>query len=657
MTTATTIDPQALLPDLQKLVRDLKADLLERLRENPAIDATLKADAYTPVEKGGRTAQAYEVWRDDYLEQVAVAWVLAAVFVRYLEDNDLIAGTYLAGLPPDRRRQADDAHAAYFQKHPRDSDREYLLDVFGRVGSIPAARDLFAEGKTPLWAVGPSGDGAAKLLAFWRAIDPETGELRRSYRAEGGDTRFLGDLYQDLSEPARKKYALLQTPTFVEEFLLDHTLTPALDTFGLSGGDEPGTAVPRLIDPTCGSGHFLIGAFRRLFALWNEREPGTDKTVLAQRALDAVHGVDVNLFAVAIARFRLVVEALHLCGITRLDKAPGWRVNVGLGDSLYHGARFDRAGHIIAEQLTLPGMEPDPIYAIEDPPAVARILGRQYHTVVGNPPYVTVKDARLNDIYRHGQRETGRLRYKTCHRQYSLGVPFTERFFELAESTDGRPDRAGFVGMITANSFMKREFGKKLIEELLPGVDLTEILDTSRAYIPGHGTPTVILLGRNRSPANDEIRVAFGIRGEPLTPVDPSRGLVWRSIVDQLDTVGATNDYVSVSKVARKSFRKHPWSIGGGGASELKEQLDQIGDRTIGELSSSIGFYQDTHADEAFVQPIDFVRRHRLEEGFREQIRGDNVRDWGVSSDEAILFPYDANIQQWRSFPNTAKWS
>ena len=48
------------------------------------------------------------------------------------------------------------------------------------------------------------------------------------------DTRFLGDLYQDLSEAARRSYALLQTPVFVEEFILDRTLTPAIKEFGLA---------------------------------------------------------------------------------------------------------------------------------------------------------------------------------------------------------------------------------------------------------------------------------------------------------------------------------------------------------------------------------------------------------------------------------------
>ena len=76
-----------------------------------------------------------------------------------------------------------------------------------------------------------------------------------------------------------------------------------------------------------------------------------------------------------------------------------------------------------------------------------------------------------------------------------------ERFFELAIAAERCGNRAaGYVGMITANSFMKREFGKKLIEEYIPRWDLTHVIDTSGAYIPGHGTPTVILFGRNRRP-------------------------------------------------------------------------------------------------------------------------------------------------------------
>jgi hypothetical protein len=98
-----------------------------------------------------------------------------------------------------------------------------------------------------------------------------------------------------------KKYALLRMPEFVEEFLLDRTLDPAIEELGLAG--------LRLLDPTCGSGHFLLGALHRLLDRWVRAEPGTGKRELVQRALDAVYGVDVNPYAVAITRFRLLVAA------------------------------------------------------------------------------------------------------------------------------------------------------------------------------------------------------------------------------------------------------------------------------------------------------------------------------------------------------------
>ena len=104
--------------------------------------------------------------------------------------------------------------------------------------------------------------------------------------------------------------------------------------------------------------------------------------------------------------------------------------------------------------------------------------------------------------------------------KYALSVPFAERFFDLA-IRGGADPRAGYVGQITSNSFMKREFGRKLVKEVFPSVDLTHVIDTSGAYIPGHGTPTVILVGRNRSPTMDLVRAVLGKRGEPATPSEP----------------------------------------------------------------------------------------------------------------------------------------
>src|SRR5262249_43374387 len=113
-------------------------------------------------------------------------------------------------------------------------DRDWLIVGFDHLASTnPAAAGLFDRRHNPLWELTPSFEAASDLLAFWRRRGAD-GEILYDFTDESWDTRFLGDLYQDLSEAARKTYALLQTPEFVEEFILDLTLEPAVEEFGLA---------------------------------------------------------------------------------------------------------------------------------------------------------------------------------------------------------------------------------------------------------------------------------------------------------------------------------------------------------------------------------------------------------------------------------------
>src|SRR5438128_12680655 len=117
-------DSDTLLADLKKLLGRLETDLRERSSEVPALSDALRA-AYDNARQAERTAQLFETWRDDYLTQAAVAWILACVFVRFIEDNGLI-DTPLLGGSGERLQQAKDQRTLYFQQHPIDSDRGYL---------------------------------------------------------------------------------------------------------------------------------------------------------------------------------------------------------------------------------------------------------------------------------------------------------------------------------------------------------------------------------------------------------------------------------------------------------------------------------------------------------------------------------------------------
>lgn len=624
------ISRTALLASLLPVSKKLEQDLRQQLAILPDAKARLHAD-WQAARAVKRTAQAFEVFVEDQITQIAVAWILSAVFVRFLEDNALVDAPLLSGplAPQNRLQLARDRHTLYFRENPRHSDVHYLKDVFALVGKLPGLSALFDPVHNPLWLCDLSPDGATLLLAFFQQVGPG-GDLQADFTDPKLNTRFLGDLYQDLSERARKQFALLQTPEFVEEFILDRTLEPAIAEFGLPA--------VRLIDPACGSGHFLLGAFARLVHKWEREEPATALEVLTQRALDAVAGVDLNPFAVAIARFRLLCAALSTCGIRRLREARDFSFQLAVGDSLLHGPRSSTAS---GRQESLLGVEEDPlrhVYHSEDAAALRKILGQRYHVVVANPPYITPKDPALNKEYRD--------RYGSCHMKYSLGVPFTERLFDLARPGNDRGEGAGYVGQITANSFMKREFGKKLIETYFKRWDLTHVIDTSGAYIPGHGTPTVILFLRGRQPVASTVRMALGIRGEPATPDDPARGLVWSAIVDQIDHPGSQSAYISVSDVPRERLEKHPWAIGGGGAAELKEQLEESKSQTLGEVADSIGITSFTLEDDLFMLPGDAARRWRIPfDALRPMVVGDAIRDWSVGELEQAVFPYDAEFR------------
>lgn len=624
------INAAKLLADLKRLRKSLDADLRVTHATGKKRDA-VQAEWREAFDLG-RTRDPFEVFLDGALDQSVVHWILGCVFLRFLEDNQLVDRPFLSG-PGERLELAKERQEAHFRFHPHDSDAEYLFAIFAEAAQLPGLAGLYDSLHNPLFQLPLSGDGAMALIRFFREVLPETGELSHDFTDRDWSTRFLGDLYQDLSEEARKRYALLQTPDFVESWILDRTLEPAIREFG----HERVT----MIDPACGSGHFLLGGFDRLLREWQRFAPGLPPAEHAQRALDAIAGVDLNPFAVEIARFRLLVAALRAAGIKRITSAPGFRLHLAAGDSLLHGRHFFRHEFGGGEEGF--GRVLRHHYAAEDTTEIDQILGRQYHAVVGNPPYITPKDPAMRDAYREI--------YRSCHMKYGLGAPFAERIFDLAKEGTAGHD-AGFVGLIVANSFMKREFGSKLIQEVFPRLDLTHIVDCSGAYIPGHGTPTVILFGRNRPPLAKSVRTVRGIRGEPTTPENAAQGLVWSAIVAQTDLPKSASAFISTEDTPRNVLASHPWNMGGGGAADVQALIEEGGD-TLGSKVFQIGFSVVTGADEAYACGNACDLRRLTGSDGRPFVSGEDVRDYRIRSVLNAIWPYDAEFKSIPLEPGT----
>lgn len=600
------ISTHLLTRDLARQATSLGQDLRTRAE---GTTAEALAEEYRGLREASVVSSSWEAWLDEQAAQAAKAWVLATVFVRFCEDNGLLDSAAIVGVdsPPV------DARAS-------------IVAAVDRLCSQPTTAQIFRLLNGCMRKLNPSREACAALLEFWNRRSPD-GLLVHDFTDEARGTVFLHELYSGLDGLARATYGQVPTPAFVVDLILDHTLEPAADEFAAS---LSGLQDFRVVDPACGSGTFLTSAFDRLFLRWTRLGPGMTPWQRAARTLRALHGCDIDPCAVTITRFSLLLRAMNTVGERRLEDVPDLPVVVAAGDALIHGRGAPRS---LALRTTEPNLEAEPgrdiadytdRYGLFDPDG--------YHVVVSNPPYVTVKDKALFAAYRDA--------YESCRGRYALTVPFTELAFHLAKG------RAGYVGELVANSFMKREFGQQLIERVLTRVEISHVIDTSGAYIPGHGTPTAILLGRSRTPDPARpVHVVVGRNGEPETPARPAEGVVWQSLRAMSHEIDASNQWTESFLQHRSELSLFPWNLAESTSRGLLHRLEE-GER-LRERVARIGYAANTGSDDLFCAPPQSFNRYGAEEAARVAIlTGSGVRDWSAQPEAEAFFPRVGNHLQ-----------
>ncbi|MDP9809900.1 type I restriction-modification system DNA methylase subunit [Rhizobium tibeticum] len=130
---------------------------------------------------------------------------------------------------------------------------------------------------------------------------------------------------------SRKVSGSYYTPDGLVQALLDTTLDPVLDKAEAEGGAD---AILKLtvIDPACGSGHFLLGAARRMaMRVAQIRNPDAPDYNAAMRDVvrSSIYGVDRNPMAVELTKVALWIETVEP------GKPLGFLdANIRCGDSL-----------------------------------------------------------------------------------------------------------------------------------------------------------------------------------------------------------------------------------------------------------------------------------------------------------------------------------
>jgi hypothetical protein len=205
--------------------------------------------------------------------------------------------------------------------------------------ALPALGGLFSEDKLPdletarlrnrafmeaLYRLSWLTDKTGMVPVNWRAM--ETEELGSVYESllelqpqlgDDGKSLIFASETSEQKGNQRKTTSSYYTPDSLVQALLDTALDPVLDMTEAEAGD-PAKSLLKLavIDPACGSGHFLLAAARRIATrLARIRADGTPSLADFRHALrdvarSCLHGVDRNPMAVELTKVALWIETV-----------------------------------------------------------------------------------------------------------------------------------------------------------------------------------------------------------------------------------------------------------------------------------------------------------------------------------------------------------
>lgn len=194
------------------------------------------------------------------------------------------------------------------------------------------------------------------------------------FRYDAIPVDLISSIYQQFARSSAAADAHVQGLHYTPVELVHLTLDPVFESL-------PATA--RIIDPTCGSGAFLVEAFRRL--VWkNAQDRPASRAVVRNILYKQLYGIDINKSALGIAAFSLYLAALEL------DEEPVTDI-VDL--------KFDRLiGVTLFQADTVHDELPEPI------------TKQPFDAAVGNPPWTFVSQGKQLRKRKAGVDSTARPR-------------------------------------------------------------------------------------------------------------------------------------------------------------------------------------------------------------------------------------------------------
>jgi hypothetical protein len=440
----------------------------------------------------------------------------------------------------------------------------------------------------------------------------------------------------------RKAGGVYYTPTYIVDYIVKQTVGKLLE------GKTPDEAKKiKVLDPACGSGSFLLGAYQYLLD-WHLKwyvDNGPEKCTKGKTAtlrpadrptfttentgaslppenralghwalttrerkrilLDNIHGVDIDYQAVEVTKLSLLLRCLEgetaeslrgLMTLFRERALPDLGGNIQCGNSLI-------GTDIMATDLWR-GMSEEErgrINPFDFERAFTRVFKQGgFDAVIGNPPWL------MAGYHTKSSLDYFRDKYRTAHGKYDLYYLFLERGRSLI------PDGA-FLAMIVPNKFFHTAAAGGLRKLLSAEQEIIGVINfgDEQVFVGATNYSCILLL----------------VRGSPNNRFTYSQACKGLAVVKSFT-------------LPTSSLTETPWHFEEGKAKALFDKMASIGIR-LSEITERFGTGVQTGADRVYaVTPNDPAATEKAI--LRRQLKGRNVRRYRIVEPvEEIVFPYE----------------
>jgi len=315
----------------------------------------------------------------------------------------------------------------------------------------------------------------SKLFAYhfceeWNSSDKVMGEIINGlYETQDGyhynfsiiSADVLGGIYEQYlghiqgrnSEEKRKTKRKSQGIYYTKKYIVDFIIKETIEKI-LKKESEKNFSKIKILDPSCGSGSFLIAAYDKILEYFDKNNQQNTLFTKLEILKDNIYGVDLDIQAVEIAQLNLLLKVL-----SKRVTLPTLQHNVMSGNSLISGT-----SEMLEKYFGNNVKKHCPFNYEEEFKEVNNQGG--FDAIIGNPPYIQLSmEKNISEGLKKYLLDTY---HSSMGRLNTFGF-FIRRGIELIKE-------GGYLGFIVPNTILTQDYYQELRKYILKSCTIESLV-------------------------------------------------------------------------------------------------------------------------------------------------------------------------------------